>query len=802
MVFKFLANRKSHRNKISKNLESIVHLDPLTPSGDIEGWAYQANSTSLKGTKLAILTSSKPNKIFCKIDILRPDVGEIKNTDGINGFLIKSPSKNDIGLLLDGDLGAEIEGKPAKIIYTDHALLTAQILQKLGNSLDIKELLLEFHKAKSTALYWHFLVTSELKKGKGSLDDLLELANSDNASLVSSHRTRSEEIKLLLQYESYINASLIYEKAVEEASSRHEVEAFRHFKATYLALNYIKPSNFDSNPLETNQVKTHEDQIFDIPNTLEDCLSLVIDLPYLERSLDASWKDKKKAALAYIKASAEGQKLSPNATFDPGTYSNRYKCHRDTAILDLLSDTSLERRPFEEFDTLFVYEYYCKPISYRNHPYVYFIENPSILINPSQYFKSGSKNSGNSEPEYWNLSRANSHFANIFTSIKPNIKEDIRKAIHILVPAFDPKTISAGFFGVFSTAKLLAELQDEYDVKLLFTDVFEFYPSLFKYTLSKTTGMENLLDTVSYHFLQPGNLPHAVFHRDDKFVATVWYTAKIAKNLIKSLSSNSMFLYLIQDYEAGFYPRNSHYALASSTYDKGYWALVSSETLYRQLLQENLIDQDRSIHFNNACAARKTTYSAFNSAHANKTAKRLLFYARPEVDRNMFELTILSLMMAYKDNIIDKSWDVYSIGLGSDMIIELNNFIDSHAFVNTVPRMTLHEYEEFILSTDICLTLMASPHPSLLPFDFAGIGSLVVTNSFQSKNQDYFSDISDLIICKKPDPHELVEGIRVAVEKSNDLDWRFKCSDIKYPRSWSQTWNSSVIATLKRWVNH
>jgi hypothetical protein len=116
--------------------------------------------------------------------------------------------------------------------------------------------------------------------------------------------------------------------------------------------------------------------------------------------------------------------------------------------------------------------------------------------------------------------------------------------------------------------------------------------------------------------------------------------------------------------------------------------------------------------------------------------------------------------------------------------------------------MTLHEYEDFILSTDVCLTLMASPHPSLLPFDFSGIGSLVVTNSFQTKGPDYFVGISDLIICCDPDPNALVKGLKEAVKKSEDLDWRFKSLNINYPRDWEKTWNHDVRSLLKQWVNH
>jgi hypothetical protein len=782
--------------------ENIVHLDPLTPSGDIEGWAYLSNETSLRGCYLWLGTERQPHRMKSRIELLRADVGELKNCDGINGFRIARPSQENLSLLLNNNLIASVNNKEVKIIFTDRKLLATQVLSRLGENLDLDILIDEFLKAKSTALYWHFLVTSEMKKG-GDLERVKLVANSTNAQRISSHRTRFEEIKLMLQYDSYEDALSIYELGFSQATARQDIEEFKNFKKTYL-IHVVKENQISD---EKNWDIEIEETIESRPSLLapssrQEALNLAIDLDYFNKSHGSQLTTINEAVDLYLHAEQQGKNPRPNSSFDPDQYSQRYGCSREDALLDLLSDQSLNKQPFDDFDSLFVYEYYCQSIRHERHPYLYYLDNPSILINPQQYFKSGANKAKNSEPEYWNLSRANSHFANIYSPLTPKISKRLPKCIHVLVPAFDAKTISAGFFGVFSVAKLLSELQSEYKVKLLFTDTFEFFPSLFRFTLSKTTGLENLLETVSYHFLRDGNSPSCALNPEDKFVATVWYTAKLATRLAEILGSKAEFLYLIQDYEAGFYPRNSHYAVAESTYNANYWALVSSQTLYQQLLKDKLINSHKSIFFNNACAARQVTKEEFMQAHANKGKKRLLFYSRPEVDRNMFELTILALMLAYKENIIDHEWDVFSIGLGSDLVIELNNFVDSHAFVNTVPRMTLHEYEDFILSTDVCLTLMASPHPSLLPFDFSGIGSLVVTNSFQTKGPDYFSGISDLIICCDPDPNALVKGLKKAVEKSNNLEWRFNSLDINYPRDWQKTWNHDVRSLLKQWVNH
>lgn len=793
-------SKRAKKAKVNNSPASLLHLDPLTPNGSIEGWAYSQRKSSLKGEKINLYTNQSVNKISGTIDRYRSDVADFKRTDGYNGFQIDPPSIDDLRLLLATDLKANIADSEAKIIFTDLELLTLQVRQKIGEKLPLPHLIDQFNLSPSTALYWHYLVTHELKREQAPTY-LLELVYSANASLISSHRTRSEEIKLLLQYELYDDASKIYQRALHESSSRDEVEAFKIFKATYLGNQKQLNDSNDSSASQAIELNVKNDQIPDLTD-IQSALAKVLDLNFYSQLRNIQFRDLNHAISDYVKQSNKGNIHAPNQSFDPLAFSSSQSVEVEHALTTLLNDQSLLMRPFAEFDTKFVHEYYCEPIGYKLHPYIYYLENPSIHVNPSQYFKSGIKGQKDGSPEYWNLSRANSHFANIFLPLDLKVSTEIKPAIHVMVPAFDPKTISAGFFGVFSTAKLLASLQDNYQVKLLFTDVFDFYPSLFEFTLSRTTGMEDLLEHVSYHFLQREGSHQAVFTPADKFVATVWYTASIGKNILSKLDSPHQLLYLIQDYEAGFYPRNSHFALAAATYDANYYALVSSQTLYEQLKLDKFISPEKSIFFNNACAAKEISKEAFLAAHASKSRKRLLFYGRPEVDRNMFELTILSLMLAYKEGVIDSNWDIFSIGLGSETIIELNNFVDSHTFVNTVPRMTLQEYEEFILSTDVCLTLMASPHPSLIPFDFAGIGSLVVTNSFQTKNQAYFDRFSDLIICQDPDPLALVSGLREAVKKSDDLEWRYNNSKVNYPRTWNDTWSDPVVSLLKRWCQH
>ena len=248
------------------------------------------------------------------------------------------------------------------------------------------------------------------------------------------------------------------------------------------------------------------------------------------------------------------------------------------------------------------------------------------------------------------------------------------------------------------------------------------------------------------------------------------------------------FMYLIQDYETVFHPRGSLSCLAEATYRFNFNAFFSSSAL-QQFLNTKCIGafqsgMVRSTFFNNACARSLPSKSNFIRQIADRKVKRLAFYSRPVVDRNMFELGALALCIAFSQGVFaEGEWQFFGIGLG-DAIIRL----DSNKELQQLPRMNLAEYQQSISSFDVGLCLMASSHPSLLPFDLAGSGAVVVTNSFEVKDQAYFDDLVKGVLVCEPDVDSLVEALRIAAINAFDLDSRFeKAKNMNYPSSWDHT---------------
>ncbi|TIV39064.1 MAG: hypothetical protein E5V91_11720 [Mesorhizobium sp.] len=381
----------------------------------------------------------------------------------------------------------------------------------------------------------------------------------------------------------------------------------------------------------------------------------------------------------------------------------------------------------------------------------------------------------------------------------PDVEIDKRRpqTINVLVPAFDFKSISAGFFGVFQMALFLRKTG--VNVRLVLFDNFYFNLPEFKEKVLKYPGMERIFDELEVEYIGERREPLRVSEYDSA-VATVWYSAYFAQKINLAIGKDR-FIYLIQDYEALFYPANSLHAIADRTYEMNYHAIFSSESLMRFFVENDVGGiKSRNMSytfFNNACSANLLPKEIFIHRNRSKEKKKIVFYSRPVVDRNMFELTALALSTAFRSGIFDPDeWDCVGMGLGEG-VVELLPGVRSVS----LPRMDLTTYIEEVASFDICLTLMASPHPSMIPMDLAASGCVVVTNTFKTKTESYLQSLSGNIIPAAPGLGEIVAALELAKFKSLDLEERYRLAKtMRYPRNWDQSLTSRHLNFLKRHV--
>ena len=368
------------------------------------------------------------------------------------------------------------------------------------------------------------------------------------------------------------------------------------------------------------------------------------------------------------------------------------------------------------------------------------------------------------------------------------------KTLNVLVPAFDFHSISAGFFGVFQSALFFKRLG--YNVRLVMFDNFYFNYEEAKSKFKNYPGLESLFDEVEVEYIGERKKPLLV-SKHDTSLATVWYSAYFAKKIQDKCDGNPFF-YLIQDYETHFYPGSTNALLAEQTYFMNYNAMFSTEPLKDYFMQHNIggiIDRKLDyIVYNNCCSCHLPSYTGFKNQYNNKHKKRLVFYSRPVVNRNMYELGALLIIKAVEKGILDPDeWDFYGVGLG-----DANLLLKKGLYLQQMPRMNLKDYIESISNYDLGITLMASSHPSLLPFDLAGSGCVVLTNTCYAKTGEYLSGISKNIISCEADLNKLLDHLKIAVSRVEKLEDRYRYAlEMKFPRTWDETWTERH----KQWVN-
>ena len=141
------------------------------------------------------------------------------------------------------------------------------------------------------------------------------------------------------------------------------------------------------------------------------------------------------------------------------------------------------------------------------------------------------------------------------------------------------------------------------------------------------------------------------FGPGDMFLATHWSTAQQLKAVLPQMPVRQFF-YMLQEFEPGFYPWSSNFALAMETYGMDFWPIINETVLADYLLSQNFgrlthgQTRARAIIFEPA-----TDRTVFHPGTATQAPRprRLLFYARPTNTRNMFGMGLLALREAAAD---------------------------------------------------------------------------------------------------------------------------------------------------------
>jgi len=386
--------------------------------------------------------------------------------------------------------------------------------------------------------------------------------------------------------------------------------------------------------------------------------------------------------------------------------------------------------------------------------------------------------------------------------LKLRISKSAQRRVNIVVSEINFKRVFAGYLCVFNLA--LALKRSGYQVRLVLVDPCDYEPAKWRLALAGYEGLEDLLDLVETAYLYDRSNALEV-NPSDAFLATSWWTAHVAHQASQSLS-HDRFVYLIQDYEPLFYPAGSFYALAEQSYTFPHRAIFSTQVL-RDYFQEQHIGVFSTANSDAADIDPVVILNAVSRYQLSEGVprlserKKLLFYARPEQQyaaRNIFQLGVLALRQTISEGHFDlKRWQFDGIGaFGKYRNVPLGHQIE----LTMLPNLSLREFVKILPTYDLGLSLMLTPHTSIMPLDMAAAGLVTVTNTFATKTSKTMSDISPNIIAVPPTLDGLKAGLIAALAEVDNVEQRVAGARLNWSSSWDETFDAQVMKRLRDYL--
>lgn len=323
--------------------------------------------------------------------------------------------------------------------------------------------------------------------------------------------------------------------------------------------------------------------------------------------------------------------------------------------------------------------------------------------------------------------------------------------INLVVPSINAEHV---FGGISTALKFYQKVVDTtgYAARLILidadpnTEAKEKYSAEYEFVAPEDDSMSEK-QIVSYAFRGGKSIPVS---ENDYFIFTGWWTAHCTQEAYENWKNKggyapNVFLYLIQDYEPGFYPWSSKYLLADATYKSEYPTIAIFNSL---LLQEFF--HNKGYKFQKEYAFEPVLNDSLreNLEHLPVNIpkkKQILVYGRPGTPRNAFELVVASLQKWSEIQENPQDWKIISAG-EQHRSMALSNGAELISF----GKMTIDEYADVLAESYAGISLMASPHPSYPPLEMATFGVKVITNSYDNKDLTTFSENIVSVDCVNP----------------------------------------------------
>lgn len=319
-----------------------------------------------------------------------------------------------------------------------------------------------------------------------------------------------------------------------------------------------------------------------------------------------------------------------------------------------------------------------------------------------------------------------------------NEKHNLR--LNILLPSIDVKHVFGGIATAITFFEELGKTTGA-DMRIIVTDsMVDINTSvqLEDYVVvTQDKSSEQKKQIVPYADRYNKSIP---VHEADIFLATGWWTAYTIASVIEEQKKYyqkecNPLIYFIQDYEPGFYAWSSRYLMADSTYRLDIPTIaIFNSNLLRDYFQKSGYEFEKEYSFDPILNENLRKYLIEKQGTVPRK-NQIIFYGRPTVQRNAFELVLAALKKWATTMEGSQDWEVLALGETFDKIA-----LGNGKEIRAMGKLTLEEYGHVMLESKIAISLMVSPHPSYPPLEMSTFGVKTITNCYDNKNLDAFNE--------------------------------------------------------------
>lgn len=379
------------------------------------------------------------------------------------------------------------------------------------------------------------------------------------------------------------------------------------------------------------------------------------------------------------------------------------------------------------------------------------------------------------------------------SAVQMILRSEIR--INFVLPTLDKDIMFGGYAAILQLLRKVLSMG--FDIRILITEDAHLSSEYAWYNLG------SILENKYKNQIEFENITHRnkriELSRNDRFVAYSTWTALIASDLA-AVTDEKKFLFLIQEDERIFHHNDSVRTLIEYAYSLPHVALFNSNELQMHFRKNRLGNYENELITDSSTFAFEHVLTPVVPRKASEIDRepgnRLLFYARPEshAARNIFEIGFLGLKEAVKLGYFDRTWSFDAVGT----LIEKRTLDIGNGFVlNMMPKLDGGAYGTLLAKYDVGMSLMYAPHPGLVHYEMAAAGMVVVTNTYEQRDEDFFKKKSTNFVVTKPTIHGIAESLRIAVKKSYNV--RDRIENAYQPQgsgTWDQVFTSDFISRV------